>query len=225
MSYICLRLNSFYWKFAVHQTNIKVDRTCPKCQNVIRGLNDYFRHVEKDHRFECTMCTLKFAYRLKFDEHMLQVQKLICLNPCVTNSQLCSSRLMLSKQGPPWPASTAWQLSSPCLSTMTTSAWSTPSTASATSSSPARCYLSSTESLFMAPAFLFSPDILLLTNASCVCWPSQLRPRRTNIKKWITSFSVKRKIVTLDLYPELSWRNTQNMCITSHWIIPSIRCV
>ena len=59
--------------FPAHQTNIKVDRTCPKCQNVIRGLNDYFRHVEKDHRFACSMCTLKFAYKLKFEEHLLQV--------------------------------------------------------------------------------------------------------------------------------------------------------
>ena len=59
--------------FPAHQTNIKVDRTCPKCQNVIRGLNDYFRHVEKDHRFACGMCTLKFAYKLKFEEHLLQV--------------------------------------------------------------------------------------------------------------------------------------------------------
>ena len=59
--------------FPAHETNIKVDRTCPKCQNVIRGLNDYFRHVEKDHRFACGMCTLKFAYKLKFEEHLLQV--------------------------------------------------------------------------------------------------------------------------------------------------------
>ena len=58
--------------FPAHQTNIKVDRTCPKCQNVIRGLNDYFRHVEKDHRFVCSMCTL-FAYNLKFEEHLPQV--------------------------------------------------------------------------------------------------------------------------------------------------------
>ena len=57
----------------VHQTNIKVDRTCPKCQNVIRGLNDYFRHIEKDHRFACHMCTLRFANRLKFEEHLKHV--------------------------------------------------------------------------------------------------------------------------------------------------------
>ena len=78
-----------YSFFPAHQTNIKVDRTCPKCQNVIRGLNDYFRHVEKDHRFTCSMCTLKFAYKLKFEEHLLQVcmnEKIAKLNPSISLS-------------------------------------------------------------------------------------------------------------------------------------------
>jgi len=58
---------------AAHETDIKVDRTCPHCQNVIRGLTDYFRHVEKDHRFLCSLCPLKFAYKQKFEEHMLAI--------------------------------------------------------------------------------------------------------------------------------------------------------
>jgi uncharacterized C2H2 Zn-finger protein len=54
-----------------HETDIKVDRTCPHCQNTIRGLTDYFRHVEKNHRFPCSLCPLRFAYRQKYEEHML----------------------------------------------------------------------------------------------------------------------------------------------------------
>ena len=56
-----------------HGVDVKVDRTCPHCQNSIRGLTDYFRHVEKDHRFPCSLCELKFAYKQKYEEHMLAI--------------------------------------------------------------------------------------------------------------------------------------------------------
>lgn len=54
-----------------HNIDVRIDRTCPQCQNLIRGLTDYFRHIQKDHKFKCEECPLKFAYKLKFEEHML----------------------------------------------------------------------------------------------------------------------------------------------------------